>query len=85
MISTSAMAPNSPSMKGWIFAKQKDGVAKTFQQLQNSNKTKKRPSEESLSVKIYEELQRLHINHKTIFHIAFQHSFIRFIDVLHFN
>jgi hypothetical protein len=29
--------------------------------------------------------QRSHINHKTIPHITFEHSFIRFVDVLHFD
>jgi len=47
MISTNAVAPYSPSMKRWIFAKQKDGVVKTFQQFQIPTKQKKTLRRES--------------------------------------
>jgi hypothetical protein len=30
-------------------------------------------------------LQRRHINYKAVFHIAFQHALIRFIDILNQN
>ena len=30
-------------------------------------------------------LQRCHINHKAVFHITFQHAFVRFIDILNLN
>ena len=30
-------------------------------------------------------LQRCHINHKAVFHITFQHAFIRFINILNLN
>lgn len=47
---------------------------------------KKRLPKMRALVKLYKKiLQRFHINHKTVSHIAFQHSFVSFVDFLHFD
>jgi len=33
----------------------------------------------------FSRLKRRHIDHKPVFHVAFQHAFIRFIDILNLD